>query len=346
MNAPMRFFACVLVCAVAAIAACSSSSATTATTNADAGVDAGAESSIASRGVELLSVLDLPRRASTQSLSAAYWDDGTHTLHALQDKTPSIVPLAIDEGYESVTVGTPLALSGRDVDAAWDGEGIARIGDELFVVTNETEPTVERFGLDGKRIAAVAVPASFYADQPGGNKGIESLAASPDARFLFLANEANTPIATKTKGTTINILRRELATNDDRTKRYTTEPLGEGGTTGDMGVSDISALSDHVLLVLERGYQPDYGNTVRIFRVDFDEDADVLTKTLVVDVGALPSDGITHPSTQPNPILDNYEALALGPTRDDGRITLFVASDDNGSASQVARILVLAIPNE
>ena len=123
-----------------------------------------------------------------------------------------------------------------------------------------------------------------------------------------------------------------------------TEPLGEGGSTGDMGVSEIAALSDRSLLVLERGFQPGYGSTVRIYRVDFDEDADVLTKALVVDLSTLPSDGVEHPGTQPNPILDNYEALAIGPTLDDGRITLFVTSDDNGSDTQVARILVLAIP--
>ena len=52
---------------------------------------------------------------------------------------------------------------------------------------------------------------------------------------------------------------------------------------------------------------------------------------------------MTHPSTQPNPILDNYEALAIGPALADGRRLLFVTSDDNASASQVARVLVLAV---
>ena len=64
----------------------------------------------------------------------------------------------------------------------------------------------------------------------------------------------------------------------------------------------------------------------------------------MIDLATLPSEGITHPGTQPNPILDNYEALAIGPALADGRVTLFVTSDDNGSAEQVARILVLAIP--
>jgi hypothetical protein len=189
---------------------------------------------------------------------------------------------------------------------------------------------------------------AYFSEQATGNKGLESLAASPDGRYLFVANEAALTTdgakATKSAGTTVRILRRELEGGADVEKKYTTEPLGEGGNIGDTGVSEVAALSDHELLVLERGYQPDYGSTVRIYRVDLDEDADVLTKALVVDLATLPSEGIDHPGTQPNPILDNYEALALGPTLEDGRLTLFVTSDDNGSAEQVARVLVLAIP--
>jgi hypothetical protein len=191
------------------------------------------------------------------------------------------------------------------------------------------------------------MPATF-SEQATGNKGLESLAASPDGRYLFVANEAalisDGAKATKSAGTTVRILRRELDAGTDVEKKYTTEPLGEGGATGDMGVSEIAALSDHELLVLERGYQPDYGSTVRLYRVDFDEDRGVLSKRLVVDLGTLSRDGVSHPGTQPNPILDNYEALAIGPALEDGRLTLFVTSDDNGSATQVARILVLAIP--
>ncbi len=36
-----------------------------------------------------------------------------------------------------------------------------------------------------------------------------------------------------------------------------------------------------------------------------------------------------------------YEALAVGPTLPDGRRLVFVTSDDNGSATQVARVLSL-----
>jgi len=126
-------------------------------------------------------------------------------------------------------------------------------------------------------------------------------------------------------------------------------------------VKDAIALADTALLLLERGWQSDWGNTVRIYRVDLadpglggadvlasaglDADTPVLAKTLVVDLGALRVEGVTHPGTQANPLLDNYEGLAVGPVLPDGRRVLFVTSDDNANhATQVARVLVLAVP--
>jgi hypothetical protein len=339
----MRRLVHVVAFAVLAFGGCESTSATSTSTTAP---DAGADAIAPAKRVEVLGVIDLPRTANTESLSATYYDASTRTLHALHDKLAIVVPITIAEDYASASVGKPLALTGRP-DDAWDGEGVARIGDQLFAVTHETLPLVERFDANGVFVGSVDMPA-YFSEQATGNKGIESLAASGDGRYLFVANEAaltsDGAKATKSAGTTVRILRRELESGAELEKKYTTEPLGEGGTTGDMGVSEVAALSDHELLVLERGYQPDYGSTVRIFRVDFDEDADVLTKTLIADLGTLPSEGIAHPGMQPNPILDNYEALALGPPLADGRLTLFVTSDDNGSATQVARVLVLAIP--
>jgi len=301
---------------------------------------------------------DLPRTHETQSLSGTAFDPTTRTLYALPDKTPMIVPLVANPDFTSFTVGTPLPLTGR-TETAWDGEGLVRTADGGFIaVTVESEALVERFDASGKRTDTIALPAHF-ATQSHGNKGIEGLALSPSKRFLFTANEsaltADGPPSTKTRGTLVRILKRDLTTNVDVELAYRTEPLGKGGPTGDMGVSDLAAVDDDVLLVLERGFQPDYGNTVRIFEVDLrtgthvesvpalSDATPVLTKTLLVDIGTLPPGSATHPGPEPNPILDNYEALALGPTLGDGRRLVFLTSDDNASATQLPRVLVLAV---
>ena len=348
--------------AAASCAACGSAGAVTASPTADGGpgeLDAAAEAAPDARNAPeatVVAVVDLPRSAITQALSGTAFDPATRTLFALQDKNARIVPLVGNETFDAFTVGTPIVLTGR-TETAYDGEGLVLTDDGFIAVTNETTPTVETFSASGARSAAVTLP-DRYTKQAPGNKGLESLTLSPSGKYLFTANESalstDGMAATKTRGSRVRILRRDLVTSTDTEVAYRTEPLG-AGVGGDMGVSELAALSDDVLLVLERGYQPGYGNTVRIFKVDFasgervdaiaslTDTTPIVEKTLLVDIGALPSSGATHPSEQPNPILDNYEALALGPTLPDGRRLLFVTSDDNQSMSQVARVLVLAV---
>ena len=305
--------------------------------------------------VSLLASFDLPRQQETESLSALFFD-GT-TLFALPDTTPQIVPLTPAPGYGSWTVGAPLSLTGGDT-SSWDGEGLTRGADGSWaVVADETAPRLERYAADGSYVGTIATPARF-AMQAAGNMGIESLSTSPSGAFLFFANEGalvpDGPIASPAYGTRIRILRRELATGHDEEHAYLTDPTGPG-QGGTLGVSDVTAFSDHEVLVLERGFQLGYGNTVRIYRADLASSTDVsqvealdgststLRKQLVVDLLTLPSAGVTSPETQPSPLLDNFEGLALGPTLPDGRRVLFVVSDDNQRATQVPRLLALAV---
>ncbi len=341
-----------------AIAACASASMPS--PNADAGTqtpDASVPDASVPTSVDLLAVFDLPRMTSTQGLSGTWFDPSTRILWALQDTAPSLVPLQASEDSTSFTVLTPTVLTGRP-NPAWDGEALARNGDEFYALTIETQPLLERFDATGAYLGPIDIPA-HYSLQPPNDKGVESVTVSPSGTFLFLCNEAaltiDGAVPPKTAGTTVRILRRELASHTDEEHAYRTEPLGPGGA-GDMGVSDMLALSDTDLLVMERGYQADYGNTVRIFRVDYSQGVDVsqvpaldagtpvLPKTLLIDILTLPSDGgVTNPGLQPNPVLENYEGLALGPLLADGRRVLFVTSDDNARATQVPRVLVLAI---
>jgi len=302
--------------------------------------------------VELVALIELPRSDATEGLSGTQFDPSTRTLLAVQDKAPRVVPLQASSDYRSWTIGTPIELRGR-AESAWDGEAIARAGDELFVVAAESHARIERFTLAGVYRALLPVPEHFAHART--NKGLEALAASPSGKYLFFANEAalesDGALATRDVGTCVRIGRRELRGERYEERFYRSDPLAPAGSDdGEMGVSDLAALSDHELLVLERGYQPGYGNTARIFHTDFadlpvriDTERPTLYKTLLADLGALAAPGISHPAPQPNPVLENYEALSIGPRLSDDRTLLFVTSDDNARAEQRARILVLAV---
>lgn len=319
-------------------------------------VDSGVDASAGTLEVTLLAHVELPRSSGTRALSGTVYDEASRTLLAVQDTAPGLLPFVVSEDFQSITAKAALPLTGR-TKTGWDGEGITRVGNELFALTEETTPTLERFDLEGRALGPVTLPAVF-AEQRSGNKGIEALSASPSGKVLFFANEQallpDGPGPTKAAGTVVRLVTRDLPDGVFHTYAYRTEPLG-AGTGGDMGVSEVLALSDDRVLVLERGYQSDFGNTVRIFLVDLAAEGDlgdlpklpadvtVVPKVLVTDLGSLECATCTHPGKQANPLLDNYEALALGPRLPDGRRVLFVTSDDNSSATQVARVVVLAV---
>jgi len=316
---------------------------------------------------ELYAIVDLPRTARTRELSGTALDESTNTLYALEDKRPWIVTLTASPTWRTWTLGSRLTLSyplalthGTHTgyfEDAWDGEGLVRTSDgSFYVIANERAPAVAKFDARGVFIEKVEVPEHYSRQAP--NKGLESLALSPDSRYLFTANEGSLvpdgPPATKTRGTLVRILRRELATSKDEEFAYRTEPLG-GGKGGDMGVSEVAALSGDELLVLERGYQKGYGNTVRVFRVNLagapnvidvpalDDGIVALEKKLIVDVENLQCAGAKHRGPERNPVLENFEAMTIGPSLPDGRRLLFLTSDDNGRADQVPRILIVAV---
>ena len=237
----------------------------------------------------------------------------------------------------------------------FDGEGITVTKHGELLVSSETEPSIRRFSLDGHFLGELPVPDKFLVAPAGEgqtNKTFESLSLSPNGHSLFTANEG--PLASD--GQTAD------GRNRVRILRY--DDRGPGGfaptaefyyqTEPGQGVSDVSALSGSELLVLERGYVPGEGNTIRIFRVSLKGAADVsgedslatsgtepLKKELLVDLASCPSGGAESPGVQQNPLLDNFEGITLGPRLSGGRRELLLVSDDNFNTNQVTRLISL-----
>ena len=323
-------------------------------------------------GVELLGfsdALDKARFAGTDvgGLSAFAYDPGRDVYYALVDNerdTPARVytvrlpPGGGRLGAPQIVAVTVLrdAAGQPFTGRTFDGEGMALTPAGDLLIASETEPAIRRFAPDGRLLAELPVPPRFLVAPRGeatANATFESLALSPDGRTLFTAVEG--PLAPD-GSTDDGRGRLRILRYDDRGAGdfapvaqyfYLAEPL--------QGVSEIAALGERDLLVLERGFIPRLGNTVRVFRVSLDGSADVadraslaapglapLAKDLLVDVGRCPASGARNPAAQTNPLLDNFEGLALGPPLPDGRRVLLLVSDDNFGATQVTRVIALA----
>jgi hypothetical protein len=246
--------------------------------------------------------------------------------------------------------GTP--YTGSD----FDGEGlIAEPGGKTILASSEREPSIRRFRLsDGREIASLPVPSRFQvapAGEAATNQTFEALAATPDHRVIYAGMEG--PLAGDGAGTH-RILRYEGraggAYRVTAEYAYRTDPA--------IGLVELVALGGDQLLAVERGFTVGVGNSVRVFQVSATGATDVsgvtslstvtdprawLGKQLLADIADCPPSGAVAKQPQPNPLLDNIEAAALGATLPGGRRVLHLLSDDNGSATQITRHYTLAV---
>jgi endonuclease/exonuclease/phosphatase family metal-dependent hydrolase len=334
--------------------------------------------------VELLAETNLPGdlevdRTRVGGLSGLTYDPGCDLFYAISDDRGSLAPprfytlkIRFDgEDVEATVLGATLL---RDADGApfargdIDPEALAlTAGGTLFLASEGVphrgiDPLVGRFGLGGSLNGTQGLPKHFLPDADGtrgvrDNLGFEGLAVSPDGSRLFAAAEnallQDGPAADLDLGSPTRLLEIELSSG-----RPVAEYLYEVGSVPDEprpatafrtnGISEILALDNERLLVLERSFSVGVGNTVRIYLVNLQGAADIrdidslsdmddpkpapLAKVLVADIGEL--------GVEP----DNIEGMALGPDLDDGRRLLVLISDNNFQPSvQTNQVLLLAV---
>jgi len=243
---------------------------------------------------------------------------------------------------------------------ALDGEGLAGDGRALFLsVEGNEEPPSQResrvlqLDRDGLVRGSVLVPPAFRpagGDQPPrgtrANLGFEGLSVSPSGRWLFAMAEAalyqDGPVASFDQGTRVRLARWDLERPGEPLELgYRTDPVEprlEAPSVAHNGVSELVALDDERLLVLERAYV-EAGerrvNTVRIFQVDLAQAAaeggspPLLAKRLVLDLN-----DVVARFDEGQRELDNFEGMTLGPRLASGNPSLLLVSDDNFSARQ------------
>ena len=280
------------------------------------------------RGLPKISPIgEFVRPRVPEELSGITYVNGD-SYYAVSDDGSGIWAMQI--GIDRATGMITNCVMGRNVQMGGDNEGIAWDARRKSVfVTDENAQTIHEINpATGVVIAEVELP-EHQQKKRRTNRGLESLALSPDGKFLWTSNEEalsgdGAPSSVK-NGTTVRLTRFRRS---DGTKweydgewAYLTDAIG-GGKTRRMrsGVSGLCVLEDNTLLVLERefsrkGVDPVY--RARLYAVrpgrdaTFAADRPIAKKLLFgADTGSA-----------------NYEGVCLGPMLDNGDRTLVLVSD-------------------
>ncbi|MFG3360801.1 esterase-like activity of phytase family protein [Streptomyces griseofuscus] len=234
-----------------------------------------------------------------------------------------------------------------------DSEGLVIDRDGTRLITSEVEPSIRRYSRDGRILDRLPVPSALLVAPAGratSNQTFEGLTLLPGGHTLLASMED--PIA----GDSADLVRFQTWT---RTKGDHFRLAAQYAYRIDagLGVPEVQATPDGRLLVLERGFTAGVGNTVRLYLADprhatdtsgienltGQNDVRVMKKTLLADIADCPSLGATAKETQPNPLLDNIEGMAVTGRDRTGRLKVVLVSDDNQNPAQITRFYYLRV---
>ncbi|HEY1639200.1 MAG TPA: esterase-like activity of phytase family protein [Streptosporangiaceae bacterium] len=242
-----------------------------------------------------------------------------------------------------------------------DNEGLAVLPDGNYLVSSETEPSIRIYDRTGIQQASLPVPARFAVTgtTPGGqatsNATLEGLTISRSGHEIIAAMEG--------------ALSGDVSASGDATlHRFLVYDLSRSGTwqltrqiayRTDAGnrIPEVAAYGRASLLVEEAAFSATAGNSVELYAIRHTSAApdvsnvtnlpaaparDVVSKKLVADLVGCPTLSAPSRETQANPLLDNYEGMAItagGP----GLAGVSMISDDNFSPTQFTRVLNLLV---
>ena len=229
-----------------------------------------------------------------------------------------------------------------------------------YLVSSETEPSIRVFGRDGVQKAELPVPARFAVTgttpdgQATSNATLEGLTISPDGRTIIAAMEGalSGDVSASGDATMHRLLvytaGKKGAWSLAKQLAYRTEP--------GQRIPEVAAYGRDSLLVEEASYSPITGNAVSLYAVTrlskakdvtdvanlSSETGDAVSKRLVANLQSCPTLGATALEPQANPLLDNFEGMAVtGSAHGHGGYGISLISDDNFSATQRTRVLNL-----
>ncbi|MEG4420479.1 esterase-like activity of phytase family protein, partial [Microcoleus sp. LAD1_D5] len=276
---------------------------------------------------------------------------GPSRFYTLTIPNVSSSPLTSAAGQVNFTGVTQIGNPPPFAADTSDTEGIGFIGGNVFVssegnFSTTTQPFINSFAIaTGNQNLALPIASKYNvsADTNSGirnNQAFESLTITPSQSFLFTATEnaleQDGPATgtTATIGTRSRILRYNLATNTANGEfLYNTDPGN--------GISEMLAVDDNTLLVLERFFNPGppASGDLKLYQISLNGATDIQSNTGLIASGVA---GITPVSKTPiataayflslGPValVDNFEGMTFGPSQTaTGKRTLILVSDNN-----------------
>jgi hypothetical protein len=302
--------------------------------------------------------------ATAAELSGLAWTGGNSYVAISDDVNQRrVYQLSIDVDPANGRVTNAVVTGTNTLSTGYDLEGIAYAPHRgTFFISDEGQHPNGGFLRehtlpDGALVRSLTIPATMLNDRP--NYGFES--CSWGAGALWTANEEaltqESALATATNGSLVRLLKFDHQLNAVGQWVYETDSFGFDSslTTAERsGVSDLLALPDGNLLVLERalgfGVIPSYRN--RIYLVNFAGASDVS--------GIADLDGATYTAVSKTLLWErnfgsiatrNFEGLALGPALPAlgaNSYSLVLVADNGGGTQQHLFALVLnglAVPS-
>jgi hypothetical protein len=256
-----------------------------------------------------------------------------------------------------------------------DPESIRRNPDGTFFWTSEgsvsaagnpplQNPFVRQMNSDGTFVREFANAPQVNPDAVGAgqtrgirnNLAYESFTTTPSGTTSYIATESSLfqdgPRATASAGSTNRIIRYDTATGNPTAQFvYVTDAIQAANpiNANDNGVVEMLALDESTLLVMERSFALNEGNSIRLYKVTLGGATDVSSLDSLVGQSYTPvSKQLLLTLAQPalgglfNP--DNVEGLTFGPVLPDGNQSFLLAVDNNFFGSQANQFILIAVP--
>lgn len=313
---------------------------------------------------------------SVGGLSGMFWD-GSKLTAVSDDRgkfgSPRFYELDLKITAGKVDFNVFKVHSFKDTPKDWimDLEGLTNLPSGDMVLSTEGDndrkprsmPRIFLTAANGSYKSEVALPAKFLPESTGlqtkgieNNRGFEGLTANPNGQNLYIINEYPI-IADQGDDDQSYWLRLVDLKKDKEGFKAAAEypymvsrmPNSSSGVEVFRGISEILFSDDSEFIVLERGarltktgiaytgglYWASNAGVRDVSRIASlaDGKATAMKKEKLIDFEELFK----------NQKVENFEALAWGPTLPDGRKSLLVMSDNNFSAKERTTLLVFAV---